>query len=319
MLIALSLTSCALFAFGTGRLNPIFVQPSAAFNVAPNETHYLNLTLPGSRVAPALPAPTQVYAPANLLRATLGDAGSRRGRISGDWNAFNLPSGWTLGFVGAAAAFDLQPRLGAITSTTVEVLSDVSVRDLEYRLNLSVPQTAAPGSYQLQGRFSAGFGASGGLRLNANVAAGPAVNNASLSVSDGSTIEVRPGGTYTLNVAQTGIFTNAAALYLGAFPVNTTDYVRARADDWRVRLTNLPPRWELEWLEGNLSLAVFGRTTSLGFSQIRTEYTLAYNELRLLLGLRAVGATPGAYALSGNLEYAGTAVEPVQWTVNVRQ
>jgi hypothetical protein len=320
LLLAALCTSCALFAYGTGRLNPIFVGYTAAFTVGANSTHYLSLTVPGAQLRAAMPAPTGVYAPENLVRAperrTVGLRDAR-------WNVASAPSGWGLTLGNATAELAVTQGLEAVGSDTVSVVSDVAVTEVEYSLLLDVPQNAPPGSYALSGRFSPEFGGAGTtLNFTATVVAGAsggAAQSGKVQVSDGSTVVVRAGGTYTLSANASGFVPfNPARLYADALD-SFTRYDRVRGDEWRVRAVNLPPRWELEWLEGNLSIAIFARSSSIGFSQVRTEYTLAYNDLRLLMGLRAIGVTaPGSYTLQGQLEYRGTPVQPIAWTVNVQ-
>ncbi|NJK45440.1 MAG: hypothetical protein HC933_15260 [Pleurocapsa sp. SU_196_0] len=70
-------------------------------------------------------------------------------------------------------------------------------------------------------------------------------------------------------------------------------------------------------LERNVNLRVEGRSSSSGVNQVRTEYTVAYTDLGVLLGLNASGAAPGEYSLSGRLEYRNALVRSIRWNVSV--
>jgi hypothetical protein len=47
-------------------------------------------------------------------------------------------------------------------------------------------------------------------------------------------------------------------------------------------------------------------------------YKLSYTDLRLLLGLRAIGASVGQYEVSGQLSYRDAPVGAIRWTVAVK-
>jgi hypothetical protein len=323
-LVATLLTSCAFFAYGTGRLNPIFVKEEAAFNVKPNETHYLSLGLSGSRVATVMPPPTVAYPPDLVLQPYTRE----RGVLSGaEWRSSSVPSGWVVNLADARIGFEARSRLGAVWNERFEVFTQLGSNGADLSLSLAVPVSATAGLYTVSGRFSTRSSGVGiGVKLSVNVVGATSTTtprSGALSANSNGRIDVVPGGAYTLEfsfagyevVQLTGSLANA---YLETFGRNATTYSRVRGDEWRVNAENLPPRWELEWVEGNVTVNLHSNKTSLNANEVLTEYTLSYGDLRLLLGLRAIGATQAAYSLRGQLEYRAMPVQAIRWTVSVQ-
>jgi hypothetical protein len=316
-LVVCLLTSCALFAYGTGRLNPIRATLESAFTVSSGETNFVTLSVPALGVAKAMPAPLSVYPPENLVRPferrTVSLPAAR-------WQSSNAPSGW--GWDSGQATLELRvwQRLGQVWENRAEVYSDLEADKATVSAILSVPSNAPLGSYSLSAVV--GLATFSDLRLRIGVTVSPqGSSSSSISTQADGSVTVRPGATYLLVISVGGLelqrISDLASLAMSSSE-RPTDRARVRGDEWRVGNLNAPNRWELEWLEGNLGVEISPRVSSVGFRRLRTEYTVAYTDLQLLLGLRAVAAKPGVYNLVGQLEYRAAPAQPLRWAVTVK-
>jgi hypothetical protein len=322
---ALLLGSCALFAYGTGRFNPINANLESGFTITAKETHYLNLTLPAARVSATMSPVLSSYPPENLVQPYAQRTLSLR---NARWQPANTPSGWSVAGAGGSLGLELRQTLGSYFSVggenRAEVFSDLNLSGATLKLGVSIPASTPPGTYPITGLV----GLSGNfipVRIGVNVLPATSTNapkNGELGVSSDSSVNALPGGSYTLSLylhrAEIPFIPNLAESYLETFGYSSNEIGRVRGDEWRVTNAALPARWELEWLEGNLNVRIGGERTVIGWNRIRTLYRLVYTDLKLLLGLRAIGAGPGQYAVTGTLVYRDAPVEPIRWMVTVK-
>ena len=312
------LTSCALFAYGTGRLNPINATLESAFTVSGGDTNFVALSLPALSVAKAMPAPLIAYPPEKLVKPFDRRTVSLR---DARWQFGQAPSGWGWGLAQVTLELRVWQSLGQVWEDRAEVYSDLEADSATVYVNLSVPSNAPPGSYSLNGSVRLGVFNSVALQMGVTVS-DSGVTSGEISARANGNLSVRPGGSYRLvipvSASEVQRSSDLASLYLGSVFERLTDRARVRGDEWRIGNLSLPSRWELEWLEGNVGVDITGQVSSVGPNRLRTEYSVAYTDLRLLLGLRATAAAPGTYSVAGQLEYRAVPVQALRWTVTVK-
>lgn len=312
------LTSCALFAYGTGRLNPINATLESAFTVSSGDTNFVALTVPALSVAKAMPAPLKLYPAANLVKPFDRRTVSLR---DARWQSGNAPSGWGWDLARVTLELRIWQRLGQVWDDRAEVYSDLEADSATVYAILNVPSNAPPGSYSLSADVRLASFSSLALRINATVSP-QGLPSGSISTQADGAIAVQPGGSYRLAIPVSGLallrFSDLSSLYLTPLAERLTERIRVRGDEWRIGNLSLPNGWELEWLEGNVGVDITGQVSSVGPNRLRTEYSVMYTDLRLLLGLRAVAAGTGTYSLAGQLEYRAVAVKALRWAVTIK-
>ena len=225
---------------------------------------------------------------------------------------------------------ELRQSLGVTFSVAgknqVNVFTDLNATYTTLKLSMAIPASTAPATYPMTGAVLLNGG--GGIvqiRLGINVlpsSASGTPKNGELSTNFNGNLNVVAGGSYTVAVylpgAETQFFGGLASAYIEAVGSTSLDAGRVRGDEWRVTNAALPARWELEWLEGNVGVQIEGQSAAVAWNRIRTAYGLSYTDLRLLLGLRAIGASIGQYEVSGQLSYRDNPVGPIRWAVTVK-
>jgi hypothetical protein len=319
------LTSCAYFAYGTGRFNPIVANFDATFEVKPGDLNHVSATLPASSVAAVMPAPLTLYNPSSAVRAASTRTLTLR---EARWRAWTTPASWGVSTLSASMELETRQRLGSVWDDRFEVLTDLRATRSMFNLTVRLPMSTTPGTYLIEGQAqltnsSPGITVQIKARVPSESAATPLNREYTIQPASSSDIDVRPGGTYTLRIplaefdAQRQI-QKLAPFYLESAGSSDRDLVKLRTDDWRANLVALPQEWDFETLDKSLELQLNGQRSSLSANQIRTLYTTAYSDLNLLFGLKAKAGAANNYLVAGQLEYRGAKQRDFQWNVTLR-
>jgi hypothetical protein len=320
VVLAAVLSSCAWFAYGTGRFNPIIVLPEARISVSKAETHYVTLELQGQSISGALPAPNAAYG------GQLKSSGSKDLRFSFSVrSSVNVPSDWNVGVARATLEGSTTREVTLIGSDSLDVLTRLRPERAEVSLSVRVPTTANPRSYVLEGRLIPDEGGVLPLRITATViAALPNTTplSSTLSVNPTGSVTLVAGGTYTLvleygfsevwSLGRTLTRLYASALNFG----NTSE--RVVSGGWSVTTQELPVGWSLNLLETTLWFQIERRARELGGDLVNEQYTLRYERIGATMALYPNSTTPEDRLVSGQLNYASRGVQPFRWTVSVR-
>jgi hypothetical protein len=324
--------SCAPLTYGTGRLNPIVTQAEGSFKVKKDETHYIALEVPAATVSAKLPPAMGRYSASSFVRPTSRHTSNLN---SARWRPWATPAGWSVTFRKASLDFETTQRLGSASNQWFEVLTDVQAYQSEFVLTVSVPDNTRDGTYTIEGQAALSrVSSDANVRIRANVRKPmPATNSSTSSTSNPSerraytigssdTLELKPGGEYTLTLPLSDFETRRAIgdltpHYFEVFDSSVRDDYRINSDDWTLGTTTLPNAWQLELLERDLSVRVIGQRSVAGNNLISTRYTAAYNPLKLLFGLKAIGAAPGEYMADGQIQYLGAPTQGFEWAVMV--